>query len=190
MKQESWISGWQSCSSPPIHLWYPHKYSSGQGIMWARNFQLLMHSPFLWPLFSNSIKHVWLQAVLEATDSPDSANCFSISWQCQEVENSSPKSHSLVGSWSYMGVSQSNDQITFLKLCLGQDWACCQLQHPFRSCGHDVTQCVFQPLQRSLVWWSQESQAGCLERMAWPFPPVLSWFTEQEKMSCQHISIW
>lgn len=82
--------------------------SSGQGIMWAHNFQLLMHSPFFWPLFSNSIKCMWLQTVLWVTDSPDSANCFSKSWHCQEVENSSPKSHNLMGRLSYMGVSQSN----------------------------------------------------------------------------------
>lgn len=120
MKEQSWISGWESCSSPPIHLWYPHKYSSGQGIMWAHNFQLLMHSPFLWPLFSNSLKCVWLQAVLEVTDSLD---CFPKSLYCQEVESSFPKSHNLMGSWSYMGVSQSNDKSTSLELCLGQDWA-------------------------------------------------------------------
>lgn len=120
MKEQSWISGWESCSSPPIHLWYHHKYSSGQGIMWAHNFQLLMHSPFLWPLFSNSLKRVWLQAVLEVTDSLD---CFPKSLYCQEVESSFPKSHNLMGSWSYMGVSQSNDKSTSLELCLGQDWA-------------------------------------------------------------------
>lgn len=159
----------------------PHKYSSGQGIMWARNFQLLMHSPFLWPLFSNSIKRVWLQAVLEVTDSPDSANYFLKSWHCQEEENSSPKSHNLMGSWSYMRVSQSNHKSTFLKVFLGQDWACCQLQNSFGLCGHDLTQHVSHPLQRSLMWWSQESQTGCLERMVWPLPPVLSWFTEHEK---------
>lgn len=187
MKQQSWISRWESCSSPPIHLWYPHKYSSGQGIMWAHNFQLLMHSPFFWPLFSYSIKCVWLQAVLEVTDSPD---YFPKSWHCQEVENSSPKAHDLMGSWSYMGVSQSNKQSTSLKLCLGQDWACCQLQLPFGLCGHDLTQPVPQTLQRSLVWWSQESQACCLERMVWPLSPVLCWFSEQEKISSQHISIW
>lgn len=150
--------------------------------MWARNFQLLLHSPFLWPLFSNSVKCVWLWAVLEIANSPDSANCFSKSWHCQEVENSSPKSHHLMGRWSYMGISQSNDQHLF-EVLLGTGLgllaapASTWLMWPWSD-----TTCIPAPAEKLGVMVSGvTSWLPCKNGMGFAIMSALSWFIEQEK---------